>query len=809
MRKIRSKISIRTLLTLVIFSASLSILLLTALVILFNKTEEIKQAHTREAGTVARILSQDFLRIVLLQEADVTIDMVKKIEAFQDIAHASILTKDNILILNYTRPEYKAIDVTVIDTELYVKDKNLHSIISSLSYNGVVYGKAHIFFINKSLNEEFILFLEQTWYLFPGLLILSILISFYFQKMFTQPIRELTKAVEGMEHNNELILNLKLANSKEMTSLFSGFQNMSNKIKQTRLTLDNQKERLHVMLESIADGVIATDQFGVVSYVNPAAEHITGWTKIEAVNIDVQIIFPIVEDGTDVSLSGIIDETLMTGIIHFNLDDTTITTRDGESIPIKSSISPIRDQNDNISGMIIIFQNVSETRALANELRHQASHDALTNLVNRTEFKNQLVNLISSASDRFHHALLYLDLDQFKIVNDTSGHTAGDALLKQVATLLREVIRDADTIARLGGDEFAVLLQHCTSIQALEVAEKIRESISSFTFFWQDKPFKIGVSIGVVPIEESVRTADDLLRDADLACYAAKDSGRNRVHVYHIEDKALEMRHSEMSWVSIIRTAIDENKLQLYAQQVRSLDTAEGFDHFEVLVRYVEDDGNIVLPGVFLPAVERYGLAPELDRWVIQNVLGVKEIVDKLKDNARLRVNINISGLTLNDPSIVDFVAAALARAQLPPRTICFEITETAAVANLIATAQFMRKIKLLGCEFALDDFGIGVSSFAYLKNLPVDYLKIDGSFVKDIDTNLVNRAMVTAINDIGHVMKIKTVAEFVSNANICNVLQSLDIDYVQGYFVHKPCPILDVFKYFSLPVNPSVCASK
>jgi len=808
MGRASNKISIRVLLTLVIFSASLSILLITTLVVLLNKNEELKQAHTREAITVARILGQDFLRLVLLRDADVTIDMVKKVEAFPDIAHTSILTTDDIIILNYTRPGYKPIDVKTIDSKQYVKERELHYIIAPILYNNVEYGKAHIYFNNKSLKEEFILYIEKTWYLFPGLLIFSFLFSIYFQRMFTQPIRELSNAIENIEHNDEILLNLSHANSKEMTSLFSGFQSMSNKIKQNRKTLANQKERLHIMLESIADGVIATDQYGIVTYINPAAENITCWKKDDAVTIDVHKVYSIVTDSSDVSLDDVIDETIMTGTVYYSLDDTIITTRDGNNIPIKSTIAPIRDQNDNISGTIIIFQNVSETRALSNELRHQASHDALTDLVNRTEFENKLVTLISSASDRFHHALLYLDLDQFKIVNDTSGHTAGDELLKQIATLLCDVVREADTVARLGGDEFAVLLEHCTSIQALEVAEKIRESISRFTFIWNDKPFKVGVSIGVVPIEESVRTADDLLRDADLACYAAKDSGRNRVHVYHIADKALEKRHSDMNWVSLIRNAIDENRLVLYAQQVRSLDFPEGVDHFEVLVRYIDDDGKLVLPGVFLPAVERYDLAPDLDRWVIQNILNEKEIVDNLKSNNRLRVNINLSGHTLNDPSIVDFVSEALARSKLPPRTICFEITETAAVANLHATAKFMREIKLLGCEFALDDFGIGVSSFAYLKNLPVDYLKIDGSFVEDIDTNPVNRAMVTAINDIGHVMKIKTVAEFVANSKVCNVLQSLDLDYVQGYFIHKPCPINEIFKHFNSPSIRSVCAS-
>ena len=807
MRGTSNKISIRALLTLVIFSATVSIVLLISLVLLFNKTEEMKRTHVREAATISRLLTQDFLRVILLQDMDVTIDMVKKIEAFPDIAHASIFNKKNTIILNYTHPDFEAIDVTAMDLDRYATQKDLQYIITPLSYNGSVYGQAHIHFINKSLYEELILFFEKNWYLFPALLILSFFLSLFFQKIFTQPIRELTRAVEGMESNNESLLNFSFANSKEMTSLFSGFQSMSITMKQNRDSLADQKERLHVMLESIADGVIATDEFGVVTYLNPAAEHITRWDKLNAINSPVQEVYPILSDGSDVSLNGIIDETILTGIVHVSFDDTIITTRDGEQIPIKSTISPIRDHDKTIIGTVIIFQNVSETRVLANKLRHQASHDALTDLVNRTEFENQLVTLISSASERFNHALLYLDLDQFKIVNDTSGHTAGDVLLKQVATLLCEDVREADTVARLGGDEFAVLLENCTAVQAIEVAEKIRVRISEFTFIWQDKPFKVGVSIGVVPIEQSARTADDLLRDADLACYAAKDSGRNRVHVYRVEDKELKIRHSEMNWVSLIRNAIDEDKLILYAQHIRSLDNLECVDHFEVLIRYVTEHGKVIAPGVFLPAVERYGLAPELDRWVIENILGVKEITDKLKENNKLSVNINLSGHSLNDPSIVDFVTDALARAQLPPRTICFEITETAAVANLNATAQFMRKMKLLGCEFALDDFGIGVSSFAYLKNLPVDYLKIDGSFVQDIDTNLVNKAMVTAINDIGHVMNIKTVAEFVSNAKICTVLQSLDIDYAQGYFVHKPCPVIEIFNQINVLTGRAVCA--
>ncbi len=808
MGRASNKISIRALLTLVIFSATLTILLVTAGALLFYKTKEIKQSHVQEAGTIARILAQDFLRVILLNNSDVTIDMVKKIEAFPDIAHATILNKNKTPILIYTHPELSAIDISKVNASLYAEKNNLHDITSPLLYNGVSYGEAHILFYNKTFKKEFIIFIKQTWYLIPGLLLLSFLVSLYFQRFFTQPIRVLSVAVDELENLDDSLLDMSLANSKEMSSLFSGFQKMASKINQTQANLADQKERLHIMLESIADGVIATDIYGKVTYINPAAEHITRWGKQDAINCPVEEVYPVVKEGTDLSLTSIIDETIITGVTHFSLDDTTIATREGNSIPIKSSISPIRDQDRNIIGTIIIFQNVSETRELANELKHQASHDALTNLANRTEFEKRLIRLISKRQLNINHALLYLDLDQFKIVNDTSGHTAGDALLKQVATLLEEDVRDTDVVARLGGDEFAVLLEHCTSVQAIEVAEKIRERINDFTFIWEDKPFKIGVSIGVVPIEDSVQTADDLLRDADLACYAAKDNGRNRVHVYRIEDKALEKRHREMNWVSLIRNAIKNGQLTLYAQHVREMDIPGAVTHFEVLVRYRDNTGKIILPGAFLPAVERYGLAPELDRWVIHNVLGKSEIVDQLKKNKKLRVNINLSGHTLSDPSIVEFVSDALQKAQLPPRTICFEITETAAVANLTATAHFMRKIKLLGCEFALDDFGIGVSSFAYLKNLPVDYLKIDGSFVRDIDSNPVNRTMVTAINEIGHVMNIKTVAEFVSNARVCEVLQSLEIDYVQGYFVHKPCPLIEIFKFTDEPENSSVCAN-
>ena len=424
-------------------------------------------------------------------------------------------------------------------------------------------------------------------------------------------------------------------------------------------------------------------------------------------------------------------------------------------------------------------------------IRHMAFHDHLTGLANRTCFEERLAGLLEDARQwRSHHALLYLDLDQFKVVNDTCGHLAGDQMLKQLAPLLREHVRESDSLARLGGDEFAILLEGCSIERAQQIAQQCLKALNDFRFSWAGKSFAIGGSIGLVAITDACPSAQDLMRNADMACYAAKDLGRNRVQTYSDEDHELLRRRHEMQWVARINWALEHERFVLFRQRIEALGQAEGDSCSEILIRLRDENGALVAPGAFLPAAERYNLAPAIDRWVVRNLLRL------LKGGVAAPASVffvNISGATLNDEGFFDFLRTELRDAGLPPSMLCLEITETAAIANLSRAVQFIESIRAEGCHFALDDFGAGLSSFSYLKSIPVDYLKIDGAFVRDILDDPMDYAIVESINRIGHVVGIKTIAEFVETQAVREKLTALGLDYAQGVGIHRPEPLVGV----------------
>ena len=421
-------------------------------------------------------------------------------------------------------------------------------------------------------------------------------------------------------------------------------------------------------------------------------------------------------------------------------------------------------------------------------IEHMAYHDPLTGLRNRAEFEVRLKRALLSISPTNHHALFYLDMDQFKIVNDTCGHVAGDELLKQIAVLLKGLIRDSDTLARLGGDEFGVLLENCSLAHAQEVATRMLQLIREFRFAWQEKIFSIGVSIGLVMLDNSAQTHTELLRVADMACYAAKDSGRNRVHIYTADDAVLSQRRGEMEWVSQITRALQEQRFVLHQQRIVSLQADASGPVCEFLIRLNGMDGQLILPGAFIPAAERYDLMPKIDRWVVAQALTY--LAQRQAANAQPLHGIhfiNLSGVTLSDDSFFQFVKQTFLAHDVAPHAVCFEITETAAIANLASALSFIQQVKTLGCKVALDDFGSGLSSFSYLKTLAADYLKIDGAFVRDMLHDPMDAAIVQAINNIGHVAGLKTIAEFVEHVDIQSKLTELGVDFAQGYAIHEP----------------------
>jgi len=559
-----------------------------------------------------------------------------------------------------------------------------------------------------------------------------------------------------------------------------------------------EKERAQVTLHAIGDAVITTDARGRVEILNPAAEQLLGWSAAEAAGVAVTTLFQVINEYTGETVENPVQKCLREGETVQIANYSVLVTRDDREVAVEDSAAPIRDREGRVVGTVVVLRDVSKARTLARELSWQASHDALTGLMNRREFEEHLAHAIATAREGGeHHALLYLDLDQFKIVNDTCGHVAGDELLRQLSALIRGHMRDTDTFARLGGDEFGVLLRHCPLEQAQRIADALRQTVVDFHFVWENKSFDIGVSIGLVNITATSGPVGSVLSAADMACYAAKDGGRNRVHVYREDDAALVQRHGEMQWVARINRAFEEKRFRLFRQSI--VDVMHPHDiaqHYEVLIRMLDEQGAIVEPAAFLPAAERYGMMPSVDRWVIRRLFTTQgEQLRAAWNRCQIATgkcgcmySINLSGATLNDDTFVDFVRAHLRQFDIPPQVLCFEITETAAIANLPKAAHFIRELKALGCRFSLDDFGSGVSSFAYLKNLPVDFLKIDGSFVRDMVADPIDRAMVQSINSVGHVMGIGTIAEFVESDAILAVLREIGVDYAQGYGIAKPC---------------------
>jgi diguanylate cyclase (GGDEF)-like protein/PAS domain S-box-containing protein len=559
--------------------------------------------------------------------------------------------------------------------------------------------------------------------------------------------------------------------------------------KQTEAQLFAEKERAEVTLASIADAVITVDRDGCIEYLNAVAERLTEWSLREAKGQPLASVFAVIEETTGRTVGERLDQALREGgTIHLE-SDIVLLRRGSAPIAVDASMAPIGDRAGRVEGAVLVFQDMSRERQYAARLSHLATHDALTGLPNRREFENRLRAALDRPQDsNYHHAVLYLDVDQFKVVNDTCGHAAGDELLRQVSNLLRPGLRAGDTIARLGGDEFGVLLEHCPPEPALRIAEGLRRSVSDFKFSWGARSFATSVSIGVVNMIDGPRTLADALSAADAACYLAKDKGRNRIQVYHPRDTDVAVRHGEMEWVDRLQRALAEDRFQLFAQPIHSLNIEAPINNYvELLVRLRSERDELVPPMAFVPAAERYNLMPALDRWVLRHAFELLAANRMRRGWEPALCAINLSGASINDDSFLDYLLAEFLRSGVPHSMICFEITETTAVTSLSKAAEFIGSLRGLGCRFALDDFGAGVSSFNYLKHLPVDYVKIDGSFVRDMVHDPVDRAMVEAIHSIGHVMGKRTIAESVETVEIIDLLKMIGVDYAQGYGIARP----------------------
>lgn len=584
--------------------------------------------------------------------------------------------------------------------------------------------------------------------------------------------------------------------------------------------LQAAREWMGVTLNSISEGVISADKEGIIEYMNPAARKLTGWRSDEVQKMaPLQSVTDPLEATEAVRRTAKKEGQPIQEVLRLkdeesrdaiSLDDlhpsgdaarrheAVLIRKDDSEVIVEIAASRMENPRGDWIGTTYIFRNITQHREIARILAHQANHDPLTELINRNRFKVFLEDAIQSArAGRGVHAFAYVDLDQFKVVNDTSGHSAGDQLLRQLSQVMKKLMPAGDVLARLGGDEFGILLHDSSLESSMNTLNAIKDAVQEFRFVWEDKMFTVGCSIGVVFIDEFAENETQILRDADTACYAAKELGRQRIHIFHPDDEALTRRRAEMEWVNQVQESLESGDFELYCQPIADLQGGTG-EQCEILVR-MKSGNNLVTPGMFVPAVERFGLMARLDRFIVSRFFQTVQAYSEQKGPDSLEdfnfFTLNLSGATIGDEDFRDFLLDAIRNSGIDPHKLCFEITETAAVANMASAMKFIAAVKSLGAHFALDDFGSGLSSFAYLKTLPVDILKIDGIFVRDICEDPVDLAMIRSIRELGQALNIKVIGEYVETRDVMEKLQEMGIEYGQGYYISRPLPFAEYLK--------------
>ena len=687
-----------------------------------------------------------------------------------------------------TIPLKKTID-SGQDVTIFTDNNAQIDIAAPIQLQNNLIGWARIAMGRKHMDESIrYLTIEGVLYTLFAILI-GTLFAWRMGNSLTQGIYKLIDATKQVR-SGERKINISLDRKDELNTLSQNFKFMLDDLSVKESELFAEKERLEITLKSIGDGVITTDKEGLITYLNPVSELLTGWSNYSAQGIHIEKVFKIyheitMEPAENPALNSIKHQKIVT-LAHHSI----LLNRAGEKISIEDSGAPIVDNNGQIIGAVLVFHDATEARLLRKRLTWQALHDPLTGLKNRQAFENKLNDLVDQSSENpsLQHCLIYIDLDQFKIVNDTVGHSAGDELLKQVATILEQQVRDSDLLARVGGDEFAILLENCSTENATQIAEKIRVAVYEQRFIWEDRIFDIGTSIGIAHMQGIINKANTMSQ-ADVACYIAKEQGRNRVHIYKEDDQALSNQFSALDWANRIKRAIENQQFVLYAQRIEPLQKTTQKPSYEILVRLQQEEGKLITPNQFLPAAERFNLMGELDIYIVKKAYEwLTHNIDKVE-----LLNINISGQSLDDAYFNSALLDILKQNPITNQKICFEITETTAITHMSSSISFLNSIKNHGCRLALDDFGSGFSSFGWLKTLPVDYVKIDGSFVLDILDDRVDAAMVRAIHQISEQMDIETIAEFVENQAVSDWLTAEGIDYAQGYHFHKPSPLDEI----------------
>lgn len=551
-------------------------------------------------------------------------------------------------------------------------------------------------------------------------------------------------------------------------------------------SISRDQELAQVTLASIGDGVIRTDSSGRIDYMNPVAERLTGWALDEAMSRDVGDVYQVIHESTRRPRRNPIELCLIEKRTIVAPGLFALHCRGGDEFIIRDSVAPILESDDEIVGTVVVFRDLTRVHGLERQMVYLESHDTLTGFLNRQEFEIYLEAALESARDQgLEHVLLYLDLWEFKLINDCFGHVAGDELLRRVAEQLQARVGQRSVLGRVGGDDFCLLLENQSALEAQAAARGLQRSFRDFRFNWGGQYFEVGLNIGLVAINAASDSVTQLLKAADAACFLARQGGRNRIHSYVLDDAAVAERHGRLHWIQRIRHALARDRFCLYHQEIRPLQ-GSGRGLREILVRMVDDAGAHLAPGDFIPIAEHHDLASSIDRWVVRRSLSFLE-----KNGGHVltngRVSINLSGQSLGDEAFLEDMLSYIEASSVATDRIFFEITETTAVANLSRALRFIEALKNLGCRFILDDFGSGFSSFSYLKNLPVDILKIDGEFVRSMESDPIRRAMVTSINQVAQVMGIETIAEWVETEATYDMLRDLGVDYVQGYWLHRP----------------------
>ena len=571
--------------------------------------------------------------------------------------------------------------------------------------------------------------------------------------------------------------------------IVGAFQDITHRKTRER-DLAASHELVRITLDSIGDAMITIDPTGHVVWLNPVAQHLTGWSKDEARSRPLKDVFSISNTETGSPTPDPVTVCLEEGRSVELQSHTTLLSRQGKEYGIENSASPIRTAEGDILGAVLVFHDVSEQRRLSVQMNHRATHDMLTGLINRAEFEHRLSRLMdSSRLEARGHVVMYIDLDEFKVINDACGHAAGDQLLRQVSVLLQGAMRGRDTVARLGGDEFGVILEMCNIEQGRAIAQKICDQMELYRFAHDGRRYRIGTSIGVVPVDVRWDSAAAVLQAADSCCYAAKHAGRNRVHLWVESDGTSMVRQGETQWVNRLEAAIVDNCFVLFAQRIEPIGRAATGLHCEVLLRLREEDGSMVLPGSFLPAAERFRLMVRIDEWVLRTVIEMLED-DAIELDRIDTIAVNLSGQSLGDRTFHRDLTRMLREARFDAHKLCFEITETAAITNLGDAKIFIEEVRSLGVRIALDDFGAGASSFGYLRMLPVDYLKIDGQYITGLPDDLLDIAAVRCFCEVAKALGVKTIAGFVENSGTHDALHDIGVDMVQGYLVHRPEPL-------------------